>query len=49
MVEAAASGDDYTIDAVGRDRPEFGDLVREVAEATGSRARPCGCPCRHAG
>ena len=44
MVEAVASSDNYTIDAVGPDRPEFGDLVREVAEAVGAGRRSCGCP-----
>ena len=27
VVETPASNDDYTIDAVGPDRPEFGDLI----------------------
>ena len=42
--EATASGDDYTIDAVGPERLEFGDLVREVAEAGGSWARALRLP-----
>ena len=44
VLEAAASNEDYTIDAVGPDRHEFGDLVREVAEAAGSRAKPLRLP-----
>ncbi len=44
VVEAVASSDDYTIDAVGPDRPEFGDLVREVAEAAGGRAKALRLP-----
>ena len=39
VVEAAASSGDCTFDAVGRDRPEFGELVHEVAAATGRRAK----------
>ena len=44
VVEAVASSDDYTIDAVGPDRPEFGELIREVAEAAGGRARALRLP-----
>ena len=44
VVEAVASNDNYTIDAVGPDRPEFGDLVPEVAEAAGDRARALRLP-----
>lgn len=44
VIEAAASGDDYTIDAVGPDRPEFGDLIHEVADATRSRAKALRLP-----
>ena len=44
VVEAATSSDDYTIDAVGPDRPDFGDLICEVAEAAGSRAKALRLP-----
>ena len=44
VVEAVASSDDYTIDAVGPDRPDFGDLIREVTEAAGTRARALRLP-----
>ena len=44
VVEAVASSDNYTIDAVGPDRPEFGELVREVAEAAGGRANALRLP-----
>ena len=44
VVEAATSSDDCTIDAVGPDRPDFGDLVGEVAEAVGSRAKAVRLP-----
>ena len=44
VVEATASSDDYTIDAVGPDRPEFGELIREVAEAAGSHAKALRLP-----
>ena len=44
VVEVVASSDDYTIDAVGPDRPEFGELIREVAEAAGTRARALRLP-----
>ncbi len=36
VVEAAACSEDYTIDAVGPDRPKFGELICEVAEAAGN-------------
>ena len=44
VAEAAASSDDYTIDAVGPDRPEFGELIHEVADATGGRAKALRLP-----
>ena len=44
VVEAASASDDYTIDAVGPDRPDFGDLICEVAEAAGSRAKALRLP-----
>ena len=46
VVEAVGSSDDYTIDTGGPDRPEFGDLVREVAGATGGRAKALRLPMR---
>ena len=33
VVEAVASSNDYTIDAVGPDRPEFGELIKKVSDA----------------
>ena len=44
VVAAAASSESYTIDAVGPDRPEFGELIREVAEAAGGRAKALRLP-----
>ena len=44
VVGAATSSDNYTIDAVGPDRPDFGDLICEVAEAAGSRAKALRLP-----
>lgn len=34
VVNAMEPGKSYTMDAVGRDRPEFGDLIAEIAAAT---------------
>ena len=44
VVEAVVSSDDYTIDAVGPDRPEFGELIREVADGAGGPARALRLP-----
>ena len=44
VVKGAASSDDYTIDAVGPDRPEFGELIRAVAAASGGPARALRLP-----
>ena len=44
VARATAPGGSYTIDAVGPDRPDFGDLIGEVAAACGSRARAVRVP-----
>ncbi len=38
-VEAASWTDDRIVDAVGPERPTFGELVRQIRSAVGSRAR----------
>ena len=44
VVEAASSSESYTIDAVGPDRPEFGELIRKVGEASETRTRAVRLP-----
>jgi nucleoside-diphosphate-sugar epimerase len=46
VVAAAASNESCTVDAVGPDRPEFSELIREVADAAGSRANAVRMPMR---
>jgi hypothetical protein len=38
-VEAGAAGDDTVVDAAGPDRLHFGELVRMIGDAMGSRSR----------
>ena len=42
VAAAAKSSDNYTIDAVGPDRPVFADLVSAIADATGSTTKAVG-------